>query len=38
MERIRVLLPQPEGPATRRTSPGSMLTVTSRIAGSDARR
>src|ERR1700741_824524 len=38
MARIRVLLPQPEGPATSRTSPGWTLTETSRSAGSEARR
>jgi hypothetical protein len=36
--RISVLLPQPEGPATRSTSPASTVSDRSRSAGSVARR
>src|SRR6185295_6668486 len=38
MARISVLLPQPDGPATRRTSPGWMVSDRSCSAGSEARR
>src|SRR4029079_18790482 len=38
MARISVLLPQPDGPATRSTSPGWMVSDRSCNAGSEARR